>query len=393
MYRHDVFWGNMVRGDKKIPIHRLGFLDRLTITSKLKHLEKPFIIYTGNSKIIKLEKWELNPKVIHRLNKTGLDIYLYEPLCYRAGKNHNRSFYSEFNNSAELGSIQVDEFDSIEIFIKKNKLTSVKIFTCDYNIQKLQNNYPNLNLNCLDIFIRTVPFQGGFRSYPNTINKKFWCGNWRYTVHRHIIAAYLATKDANLSWNLKCSFNKLTDIEWIDLSTLDSKYLDKLIHGSDYLFKNTVSIDVEMPAVGVDSHKDVYIPSDNAPGTGPEFLKSYKECFCAVINETRFAQPCGNISEKVLYAINAKMPFILVAPPHSLEYMKKLGFKTFDKFWDESYDQEDDHQTRLLKILDLIDYIDTKSIHELTTMYSDMQETIEHNLLVLSKIASDFTVL
>jgi hypothetical protein len=87
------------------------------------------------------------------------------------------------------------------------------------------------------------------------------------------------------------------------------------------------------------------------------------------------------------------MPFILVAPPHSLEYMKKLGFKTFDKFWDESYDQEDNHQTRLLKILDLIDYIDSKSIHELTIMYSAMQETIEHNFLVLSKISNDFTVL
>ena len=40
-------------------------------------------------------------------------------------------------------------------------------------------------------------------------------------------------------------------------------------------------------------------------------------------------------------------PIIQFAPYKTLEVMKQYGFKTFDKWWDESYDDEPDDWKRL----------------------------------------------
>ena len=80
------------------------------------------------------------------------------------------------------------------------------------------------------------------------------------------------------------------------------------------------------------------------------------------------------------------MPFLLAAPPYSLEYLKTFGFQTFDKWWDESYDQEEDHYARLIKIFDIIDYINSKSLEELNAIYQDMKTVIKHNREILDTI-------
>ena len=47
-------------------------------------------------------------------------------------------------------------------------------------------------------------------------------------------------------------------------------------------------------------------------------------------------------------------PFIVVASPKYLDYLKKLGFKTFNKWWDESYDNIIDENKRKQKIKEII---------------------------------------
>jgi hypothetical protein len=105
----------------------------------------------------------------------------------------------------------------------------------------------------------------------------------------------------------------------------------------------------------------------------------YKDIFVDIVTETRFAQPCANYSEKVLQPIQYMKPFILLAPPHALKYLKESGYQTFDQFWDESYDETEDHGERLRKILELVKFILDKPIEELHTMYQQMMPVIEHN--------------
>jgi hypothetical protein len=74
-----------------------------------------------------------------------------------------------------------------------------------------------------------------------------------------------------------------------------------------------------------------------------------------------------------------KRPFILMACPGTLLHLKSLGFKTFDCWWDESYDQEKDFETRTEMIVSIVDCISNYSTRQLRQMCIDMEHILEHN--------------
>jgi hypothetical protein len=108
----------------------------------------------------------------------------------------------------------------------------------------------------------------------------------------------------------------------------------------------------------------------------------YKETFVSVHAESRFAQPTGNYSEKVIQSIIYKTPFILLAPPYTLKCMKEAGYKTFDQWWDESYDEEENHMLRFKKIVEIIDWIDGLSYKVLLKMHKEMEAILAYNFQV-----------
>ena len=63
--------------------------------------------------------------------------------------------------------------------------------------------------------------------------------------------------------------------------------------------------------------------------------------------------------------------------------LKNYGFRTFGSIIDESYDLEDLHSNRLLKIFKVIDHIDSMSINELRDMYDQMKGLVEYNYNLL----------
>jgi hypothetical protein len=201
--------------------------------------------------------------------------------------------------------------------------------------------------------------------------------------------SYLVHLDGNYSWNLKCSFEDLKKNVWFDLERYrrrDRNRFNQIKDGVDILNLQVLRIDTQIEPVTVEEYSDVHIPGHNSPDRSNNFLDSYKECFCAVINETRYAQPFGYFSEKTTTAIESKLPIILVAPPRTLEYLKTFGFKTFDRWWDESYDLEEDHEERLIKIFELIDFINDKPLEELKKIYDEMKDILEHNARLVKTI-------
>ena len=76
-------------------------------------------------------------------------------------------------------------------------------------------------------------------------------------------------------------------------------------------------------------------------------------------------------------------PIIQFAPYKSLETMKQYGFKTFDKWWDESYDDEPDDWKRLQMIMDLVLKLSDYDEKDLLNMYEDMRETLQHNINII----------
>jgi hypothetical protein len=76
-------------------------------------------------------------------------------------------------------------------------------------------------------------------------------------------------------------------------------------------------------------------------------------------------------------------PIIQFGPHKSLEVMKQYGFKTFDKWWDESYDDEPNGVKRLQMVMDLVLKISQYDEKDLLHMYNDMKETLQHNIDII----------
>ena len=98
-----------------------------------------------------------------------------------------------------------------------------------------------------------------------------------------------------------------------------------------------------------------------------------------VVTESRFGQPTGNISEKVLQSIQFKTPFLLFAPAFSLQYMHELGYQTFGQWWDESYDTMECHIERFDAIVDIINWIAGQKLDDLHNLYRQMWPVLQHN--------------
>jgi hypothetical protein len=98
-----------------------------------------------------------------------------------------------------------------------------------------------------------------------------------------------------------------------------------------------------------------------------------------VVTETVYFNSKLHLTEKVFKPIVAQRPFILVAAPGNLAYLKSYGFRTFDQWIDESYDQETDHYLRIEKITEEIAKLCAQEPGDLIMMHRDMQETLEYN--------------
>ena len=98
-----------------------------------------------------------------------------------------------------------------------------------------------------------------------------------------------------------------------------------------------------------------------------------------VVTETVYFQDKLHLTEKVFKPIVARRPFFLVAAPGNLAYLKSYGFRTFDRWIDESYDQEPDHYARIEKITFEIAKLCAMSPELLKQMHKEMQEVLEYN--------------
>jgi hypothetical protein len=98
-----------------------------------------------------------------------------------------------------------------------------------------------------------------------------------------------------------------------------------------------------------------------------------------IVTETIYFDPKLHLTEKIFKPIVARRPFFLVAAPGNLAYLKRYGFRTFDQWIDESYDEETDHYIRIEKITAEIKRLCAMDPKALEQMYLEMQETLDYN--------------
>ena len=108
-------------------------------------------------------------------------------------------------------------------------------------------------------------------------------------------------------------------------------------------------------------------------------VEHYSQTFVNVVTETTVDNQCVFFSEKIFKPIAFGQPFLLIGNPESLKYLKKLGYKTFDKWWDESYDNITDVYKRTEAVVKIVNDLSKKSIVELKQMREEMKPVLLHN--------------
>lgn len=113
----------------------------------------------------------------------------------------------------------------------------------------------------------------------------------------------------------------------------------------------------------------------------------YKHSWLSLVVESSFYDYESNvfISEKTFKPIAAMQPFIIVGSQHALKYLRKLGYKTFHPYIDESYDDAPDN-VRYLKIMESLKKI--KAIEDKAAWYESIREIVEHNYNLFMKIGT-----
>lgn len=230
--------------------------------------------------------------------------------------------------------------------------------------------------------------------------KKLFSAAGRYEPSRSVITGYLhAYTDSTVGYNInnkhKHKIADVTDSRLISIIPDSRKHaivkslqllqdaapllIDSKPMASEYTVTRTINADKKLSE---------WFPDF----TQRKFFESMQSSAVNVVCETMFDgnNMLPSISEKMMYSIFAYRPFILVSTPNSLEFAKQYGFRTFDRWWDESYDTIVDDAARMNAILDLVDFINSKSILELKTMLKSMHSTLMHNRRVLKNLHTTF---
>ena len=107
-------------------------------------------------------------------------------------------------------------------------------------------------------------------------------------------------------------------------------------------------------------------------------LNQYHRFFAELVIETYVMGNTFYPTEKTLRPIIAKTPFIAMAPQNHLDNLRKMGFKTFGNWWDESYDYYEGLH-RINEIKKVIAIIMSWPQEKMQQVLIEMEAVLEHN--------------
>jgi hypothetical protein len=111
-------------------------------------------------------------------------------------------------------------------------------------------------------------------------------------------------------------------------------------------------------------------------------LGNFKEAADSLIyvpTETVYSGRRSHLTEKTFKAIALEMPFVLVAPAHSLQYLRSYGFRTFAPYIDETYDTIEDPILRIEAVTQILLEIQARSAAAKNQLWQDLLPIVEHN--------------
>ena len=143
-----------------------------------------------------------------------------------------------------------------------------------------------------------------------------------------------------------------------------------------------------------DSNRSVFPLKLNIESTyNKNFLDSddcryYEDSYFSLVTETFFFDKYVDrlkdedaifFSEKTFKPIAMKHPFIIASRPHMLVHLRKMGYKTFSPFINESYDTIEDNYDRILAIVKEVVRLNNQTTEQWIEWQNNIKNIIEHN--------------
>jgi hypothetical protein len=196
---------------------------------------------------------------------------------------------------------------------------------------------------------------GSARVYRSMLIAEFARAN--LLVHGHVSYSHICPDHGHYYNNLPEAYGRYgVSHEYIQ-STIDT--LDTLPH-----------------PLRIDHQEEDAIPNHSMVLSAvPECMES----FIYVVTETCFWEKKKHLTEKIFKPVILRMPFVLVGCAYNLAYLKSYGFKTFDRWIDESYDYIENPIERLQAVVKVLEYLASLNLADLTDMLHEMEPVLEHN--------------
>jgi hypothetical protein len=115
------------------------------------------------------------------------------------------------------------------------------------------------------------------------------------------------------------------------------------------------------------------------PGSASADIPRDVDTFWHIVTETVFYYNKLHLTEKIFKPIVSKQPFMLLAAPGNLAYLKNYGFKTFDSVIDESYDTIQDNDLRVEAVVKQLHWYCNLTPGEKTDIIQRLEPIIQHN--------------
>ena len=119
-----------------------------------------------------------------------------------------------------------------------------------------------------------------------------------------------------------------------------------------------------------------------------DFLKIYNHIFVDVVCEKIITGRAFFPTEKSGRPFVTKTPFIMMTSPNCLKNFRRLGFQTFNKYWDESYDYQQG-MPRIESIKSIVNHLATLDMEKIRLMYKDMLPILEHNYKLYKELTTE----
>jgi hypothetical protein len=281
--------------------------------------------------------------------------------------------------SEDLFIVKDDTAEEIKFFkkLKENlQCDYYEFYHCERHVNQLDTR--GLNIQYFDWFV-TARIQEdhrvqGIKELEYNFEKKICCLNRRFDEHRYLACAVLSNyRDAYYTQQYGLEDTKMFQL---NVDALSDTIVSNVLEGFENLKKAPRIIDRSVPVETIDNFE--YFSN-----TAMHNLNSKTtHAFCSLVTESRFCSDFPNFSEKTLRAIHCGRPFLLLAPPGTLKLLQQLGIKTFSEFWDESYDDIQDHTQRFDRVMEIA--VDILSRTDLSI--EPLKSILEYNMHELSNV-------